>query len=190
MSTLSNVSDEDLVNLLRANDDNAMDEIFNRYWQKLFIISDKVLLDKEASKDIVQNVLISIWERRQTFMVNNLNAFLIQSVKYQISYYLRKDKFTERLAQKLESVFTVNNTEETIDYKDLKEKILESLEQVPSRCKEIFFLSRFENLSNQEIANKLQISIRTVETQISNALRFLRTDLDHSALVLFILLIC
>ncbi len=174
---LKSIPDKLLVNLLSEDNELALGEIFNRYWDKLFIMADKVLLDEEMAKDIVQEVFVRIWERRYTIKVKNLNAYLNQAVKYQIASYFRKGKFTERHKETFESIADAIGTEQIIEIKELNDAIVLSLDQVPDRCREIFLLSRYENLSNQEIADKLNLSIRTVETQISNALRHLRTNL-------------
>lgn len=179
---LKNISDEGLVNLLRDDNECALNEIFNRYWERLFWMAEKVLLDNDASKDIVQDIMVNIWERRHVVIISNLNAYLIQAVKYQIATYLRNGKLTDYHIQKVESTIFVNNTEDTINFNELKRTILNSLDQLPDRCSEIFYLSRFQGLNNKEIAQKLSISIRTVETQISRALKFLRVDLRTSLL--------
>ena len=174
---LKSIPDELLVNLLREDNELALGEIFNRYWEKLFKSADKVLLDEEMAKDIVQEVFVKIWERRYTIQVRNLNAYLTQAVKYQVASYLRKGKFTEKHKEILESIADDTSTEQIIEIKELKDAITKSLNQIPNRCREIFLLSRYEQLSNKEIAAKLNISIRTVETQISKALKHLRTSL-------------
>ena len=182
------ISDERLVDLLKKDDERALDEIFNRYWEMLFQMAYKVLYDENASKDVVQEILVNVWERRQVANINNLKAYLIQAVKHRIAVYLRNGKFTDRHWDKLESSVFVNYTEETINFNELERTILDSLDNLPDRCGEIFYLSRFQGLNNREIAEKLNLSIRTVETQISKALKFLRSEIKPSLLFLLVLL--
>ena len=171
------LSDEKLLTLLKKGNALAFDELFNRYWALLFKSADKLLLDEDAAKDVVQEIFVDLWKRRETLQVSNLKAYLLQAVKYQIVEQLRKGKFTERHEERLISLHFSNATEEMVMANELYESLERSLQGLPDRCYEIFLMSRFENLSNREIANRLNISIRTVETQISNALRYLRRTL-------------
>lgn len=183
-----NKSDEELFNLLKKDNGFALDELFNRYWEKLFKSADKLLFDEDAAKDVVQNVFVKLWENRNSVMVSNLYAYLLQATKYQVVSYLRKGKFTAQHEDELESLGSVNNTEQTINFNELNHVIIESLEQIPGRCREIFYLSRFEYLSNKEIADRLDISIRTVETQISKALKYIRETLETTWIVFLLFL--
>ena len=183
-----NKSDEELFNLLKKDNGFALDELFNRYWEKLFKSADKLLFDEDAAKDVVQNVFVKLWENRNSIMVSNLYAYLLQATKYQVVSYLRKGKFTAQHEDELESLGSVNNTEQTINFNELNHVIIESLEQIPGRCREIFYLSRFEYLSNKEIADRLDISIRTVETQISKALKYIRETLETTWIVFLLFL--
>lgn len=182
------LSDQELISELKDSNSEALDEIFNRYWERLFQSAKRLLIDKEVAKDVVQEVMISLWERRQELLIHNLNAFLIQAVKYQVAYHLRKGRFTEKHQEHLDNVCFVNTTEEALNFNELKTQVLHSLDVMPNKCRQIFYMSRFEYLSNQEIADNLGISIRTVETQISNALKLLRSELPIyiSSMALFV----
>ena len=183
-----NASDKDLFNLLREDNGLALDELFNRYWEKLFKSADKLLFDEDAAKDVVQDVFIKIWENRNSILITNLYAYLLQATKYQVISHLRRGKFTAQHEERLESLISENSTEQIINFKELNLAITESLEHVPNRCREIFYLSRFEYLSNKEIADRLDLSVRTVETQISKALKYLRETLETSWMALFLFL--
>ncbi|MEM9328391.1 MAG: RNA polymerase sigma-70 factor [Bacteroidota bacterium] len=181
-------SDAGLITLLKRDDARALDEIFERYWERLFNLADKVLEDESVSKDIVQEIFVSLWERRQELEINGLSAYLSQAVRYKVASHLRRGKWTDKHMERLESRVFVNQTEEALNFNDLEKTILTTLDHLPDRCQEIFYLSRFEGLSNSEIAQKLNLSIRTVETQISRALRFLRTEIKPSLLSFLLLL--
>lgn len=183
-----NTSDEHLFSLLRDDNKLAMDELFNRYWERLFKSADKLLFDEDAAKDVVQNVFVKIWENRNSILITNLYAYLLQATKYQVISHLRRGKFTAQHEEKLEFLTPENSTEQLINFKELNQAIVESLEHVPTRCREIFYLSRFECLSNKEIADRLDLSVRTVETQISKALKYLRETLETSGIVLLLFL--
>ena len=182
---LTKVADEELVTLVQKGDTYAFEELFNRYWEKLFISADKFLRDEEASKDMIQDIFIDLWERRTNLLISNLNAYLIQSVKYKIASYFRKEKYLEGHQTVIDSLKTSNSTEEWLKEKELNQAISDELKNIPDRCREIFYFSRFQHLSNKEIADRFGISVRTVETQISKALKHLRANLEISTLILF-----
>lgn len=187
LRNLKQVSDEKLAILLREDGGKVLDEIFDRYWEKLFRYANKIVMNEDAAKDVVQEVFVKLWERRQTLMVRNLNAYLIQATKYRIASHLRRQRLNERHEGVIESLVFVNSTEQLINLKELNETILASLKDAPHRSKEVFYLSRYEQLSNKEIATKLDISIRTVETHISKVLKHLRKNLKTSTLLLLLL---
>lgn len=183
-------SDKELLSFLKEDKETAFNEIFFRYWEKLFVSADKLLNDEDAAKDVVQNVFIKLWKNRSEIEITNLFAYLFQATKYQVISQLRRGKFSEWHEAKLEMLTAENDAAEIINSNELRQTILSTLEKVPARCREIFCLSRFNCLSNKEIANEMDISIRTVETQISKALKFLRENFDSSLwnILLFIFL--
>ena len=167
----------ELMARLRDGDKDVFNQIFNCYWERLFKMAYRVLLDENLAKDVVQEILMDLWDRRKKAQILDLNAYLVQAVKYKVAYHLRRGKFTQVHFEKMESLTLVNTTEETIHYNELERTILESIAHLPKRCREIFYLSRFKGLRNKEIAERLNVSIRTVETQISKALKQLRTEI-------------
>lgn len=174
---LKNVSDEKLVTLLTKNNEEAFEEIYDRYWEPLFSYTYNVLSNQAAAKDVVQNIFISIWERRDKLSVRNLYAYLLQSAKYQIASNLRKNRLDDRHLSELKFIGSVNTTDENIVFKESKKEILAHLENVPNRSRIVFYMSRFDCFTNQEIAETLGISIRTVETHISKVLKYLRKQM-------------
>lgn len=180
-------SDIDLVERLKKSQKEAFDIIFNRYWELLFTSANKVLHDENASKDAVQEVLIDLWSRRENSNIQNLKAYLIQAVKNKVASQLRNGRFTERHLKKIEHLAVENSTEEKLTYNELEQTIMASIDKLPSRCREIFYLSRIQGMKNQEIAERLNLSKRTVETQISKALRSLRIQLEPTLLSLITL---
>lgn len=184
-----NFSDQKLIEQVSKGNELAFDHFYNKYWDSLFISAYVILKDVEACKDIVQDVFLNIWERSNLNKIDNIEAYLHQSVKFKVLMALRKGKVSDRHLQTLQELIA-NTTEEQLDYEDLNETIESSIKSLPAKCQEVFRLSRIEHLSNNQIAERLSISVRTVETHISNALRQIRSNLDSSAasLILFILL--
>ncbi len=184
-----NFSDQKLIEQVSKGNELAFDHFYNKYWDSLFISAYVILKDVEACKDIVQDVFLNVWERSNLNKIDNIEAYLHQSVKFKVLMALRKGKVSDKHLQTLQELIA-NTTEEQLDYEDLNETIESSIKSLPAKCQEVFRLSRIEHLSNNQIAERLSISVRTVETHISNALRQIRSNLDSSAasLILFILL--
>lgn len=169
-----NLSEEQLLKLLSKQRESALKELYNRYWEVLHTHALRVLRDEKASEDVVQEVFIDLWEKRKFGDIENLSAYLYQAVKYKTLMALRKNRITERHLEVIKEFSPVQSYDRTLQIKELREEITHHLEHLPPRCREVFYKSRFEHLRNEEIAEQLNISKRTVETHISHALRYLR----------------
>lgn len=181
MKDYSKLSDAELTALLRHGDHFAFNEIHSRHFRSLFQSAYFVLKDRDACMDVVQEVLTWFWEHREQLELRSVKGYLLMAVKYQVANYLRSGKvratFFDRLAaQKLNHVFD----DDSLAVKELQEIILQFTNTLPDRCREVFQLSREQYLSNKEIAAKMGISEKTVEVQITNALKKLRGHLGKS----------
>lgn len=182
------VSDETLLQKLKAGHPCALKEIFDRHHQRLFRLAAGVLNDHEPAKDLVQEVFIDLWNRRHTSNVQILSHYLSRAIKFQVLKHLRNGKVQDRHLKSLQKVQFVNQTEDMLNFQELEVQVRKAVDVLPPRCKEVFFLSRYENLSHKEISERLRISPKTVEAQIGKALSILRSKLE--GIVLFIILIC
>lgn len=175
--------------LQQVSKDNrlAFNELFNRYWDDLYRAAFNVLNDNLAAEDAVQEVFVDLWSRRNVLEIENLPGFLHRAVRNQTAKHIRRIKFTIEHQETFDHVLSPLLADENLNLFDLKHQIDFSLEKLPPKCREVFRMSRFENLSNQEIAEIKKLSIRTVETHISNALRHLRFDLKDITFVIITL---
>lgn len=169
-----NLSEEQLLNLLSMQRESALKELYNRYWEALYIHALKVLGDEKASEDVVQEVFIDLWEKGKFGQIENLSAYLYKAVKYKTLMALRKNRITEKHLALLKEISPKQTDDRTLQVQELREEITNHLAHLPPRCQEVFYKSRFEHLRNEEIAEQLNISKRTVETHISHALRYLK----------------
>lgn len=165
----------------------AFANLYDRYWDTLFISAYKVLKDQEASKDIVQEVFISIWESETLDEIANVKAYLYQSVRYRVLMLIRKGKVRDKHLQTINSL-SENTTEEQINFEEMNQKIDSLIGELPDKCQQVFRMSRVDHLTNKEIAEKLNISIRTVETHISNGIKHLKTRMDSFMLIIWLLI--
>lgn len=172
------MSDEALVGMLKHDHEWAFKEIFTRYNLRLYQLAVGVLHDEALAKDLVQDVFIDVWNRRSSSDIKILSHYLVRAIKFQVLKQLRNGKVQEHHLQTIQKIQFVNQTEESLDFQEMDAAIKKIVSELPPRCKEIFILSRFENLSHKEISAQLNISCKTVEVQVGKALSVLRSKLN------------
>ncbi len=166
--------DDEFSNLLSENGENFLKHLFNKYYLELCRLSFKYVGRTDIAEDIVQDVFINIWNKRFTLhYIGNIKPCLITSVintsiNYIHSKYARQDILEESFIKDSSSVI---NQHDEIVTQELGEILKIAIEQLPDKCRTIFVLSRFSGHTYKEIAEKLDISIKTVEKQISIALK-------------------
>lgn len=166
--------------MLVNNDQDAFKHLYERYWFELYQCAFAMLKDQHAAKDILQDVFIWIWENRTTLNITYVKAYLKAAVRFKVANYIRSGNIREHLFDelaKLPSHSQAPTSDELIELKELRQVIHDSMLQLPQKCREVYRLSREEGLSNQEIAQRLGISVKTVEAQMTIALKRLRTRL-------------
>lgn len=154
-------------------------KIFEANYSPLCNYANKIIGNKAEAEDIVQNLFIQLYEKQSLINVNNPENYLIRSIKYKCIDYLRQKKYNIEIN---ESHFPELNTNE---YQELSEEDIEPLmhyfaAKLPPKTREVFLLSRFNELSYKEISTKLNISVKTVEAQMGRALRYLRELLKQN----------
>ena len=151
----------------------------------------KYVKDFETSEEIVQEAFLSLWEKRETIdMAQPVKAYLVTIIRNKCLNWLRDNKKFNTDILRFEE-YLPDNEYVTAD-KLVENEILKSIEnavkELPEKCREIFTLSRFGNLKYQEIADHLQISVKTVETQMSKALQHMRIKLKEFISIVILLL--
>lgn len=157
---------------LKESDPVVFKFIYSLYWEKLYNISFYYTRSEQDAEDIVQDVFISLWARREKLALTGpLENYLVRCTKYTAFFYLKiKYKKAEAFAG-AKQVFQSNETEEYIAYKDVQGYIQSVFESVSQKTRDIFYLSRFDGLTYVEISSMLDISVKTVEYHISLALK-------------------
>ncbi|MFA4869143.1 MAG: RNA polymerase sigma-70 factor [Pedobacter sp.] len=180
---LKSTTDEQLIELIRDYDSReAFDELYNRHWKYLFTASFNLLRDRDESMDICQIVFLWLWEHRNTINIKtNIRGYLYSSVKYKIANFIRSGKIRESFFDELKRVDTDTFQENELEVKELQIMIFDLVNDLPKKCKEVFQLSRNENLTHKQIADKLGISEKTVDDHILRALKKLKTPLNRLA---------
>lgn len=177
---------------MKSLDKAAFEELFKSYFTPLCSFAQKYVNDVDEAKDIVHNVFINLWNKREEIdMETSLKSYLFQGVYNRSLNFIRDHK---KLVQfdTPQSVAELNQYVESKDHLESNEaesRINNALDDLPEKCREIFLMNRFDGLKYREIAEKLNISIKTVETQMSRALKTLRERLSDMIILLIYLII-
>jgi RNA polymerase sigma-70 factor (family 1) len=184
-----NLPDSQLIDQLRSGDQNAFTAIYDRHCAALYRTALRILQDHELAKDVVQEAFISLFEKANENTIRNLQAYLYQVVKYQCFMQLRSGKISDKHLSQINTIIASNEVEEELHAKELQLVLDESIAALPEKCREVFYLSRFESLSNKKIAERLNISHKTVENQITKALKILHVSLDKLVTIAFVVML-
>lgn len=173
------LSDEELLIELSLNNTAAFDEIYKRYWSNMFTSAYNILREREDCMDVVQEIFVWLWEKREQVVIRSLKSYLLVAVKFKVANYLRNGKVRNSFFEQLKGIEHVENlVENDYEVNELAAIIADFTKGLPEKCREIFELSRYEHLSNKEIAERLGISVKTVENQISIAIKKLRGSMS------------
>lgn len=188
MNRYLHLPDAQLMMSLREGDNTAFTEIYNRYWKKLLAIAYHHSGDKTIAEEIVQEVFIGLWNRRQELYIDHGAAYLATAVRLAVfKQYAREKRRAEIKAAVTDPV--LSSWDEEKIYSRFQQQYIQGIvEQLPEKCRLVFRLSREEGLSIPEIAQKLGIAEKTAEAHLTKALRELRVKLNRPYLWAAILL--
>jgi len=183
--------EKDWLELLRKDDERGMQLIFERYYKYLVVTAYNIQDDDNRAKDIAQDVLFEFWKKRESLEITtSLKAYLRRAVLNKSIDEIRSRKrlvFDDKIMeQQMDTAEATTNV--SLEQQDLKHLITSAIESLPERCKLVFRLSRFEDMSHKEIAAQLNISTKTIENQITKALKQIRAQLaQYGKIVLLII---
>lgn len=183
-----NITDYELKTMLMHGSEVAFDEIYERYWKKLFNEAHKRLNDLGLSEEVVHDVFIDLWSKRETKEIGNLDAYLITAVRYQVFAIYNKRKTLPFFEEPLDHMaFSSDEADSECFQKELIEGIKFWLETQPEKRREIFRLRYLEDMSTKEIAETLSISQKTVQNQLNLSQESLRDSVSKFMLLIFML---
>jgi RNA polymerase sigma-70 factor (family 1) len=173
------LADHMLIRLLRADDETAFRQIYLKYWRVLFLNVLKKVRVSHIAEELVQNVFVSLWEKRKNLNIRELGPYLQTAVKYQAINYIKSSILHKSVTDSLAIDFPLNenNSASTLLTHELTQAIDLAIRHLPEKTQLIFRLSHMENRSNSEISKSLQISEKAVEYHITRSLRILRFQL-------------
>jgi len=171
--------------------ESAYEELFMTYYAQLVVFAQKILSDEDLSREMVQDVFVMFYEKREVLNIHtSLKSHLYQTVRNRCLNEIKRNQIRREhhsgifIDKKNQEAYLDDKMQET----ELEARIFSVVETLPRQCKRIFEMSRYEGIPNQEIAEKLQLSKRTVETQISKALKIMRKQLkDYVDVILIVI---
>lgn len=184
------LSDKDLLECLSKGDERAFAEIYTRYKTVLFLHARRMLNDDEQARDTVQEIFTTLWIKKSELLIStSLKSYLFSSVKHKILNVLVHQKHVEKHMQMMLDIYNAGSfsTDLLIHEKELVLQIESEIQALPARMREVFVLSRKEELSNREIAQRMNIAEETVKKQIVYALKILRSKIRLISLLLILL---
>jgi len=157
----------------------SFEKLFNHYCQPLINFSRRYVWDKQIAENIVQDIFVRVWTTRSNLDPSkSIKSYLFTSVKNESLKHLRHLDVEQRSVEKtVQSAIEENNPDRNLEQTELEENIQQAISELPEKCREIFSMSRFDNLKYAEIAEVLNISVKTVETQMGRALKKMRERL-------------
>lgn len=178
------ITEQYMLENLRNSNQGVFELIFNFYYSGLVVLADRIVKNTSVSEDIVQSVFLKLWETRETVEIRSLRSYFVQCVKNRCIDHIRNQQVRNKFNTQYPVTEIVLAEEDLWTKNELAHLLEVAIADLPPRCREVFWMSRYENQKITDIANKLNISKRTVETQISKALRILRVKLiDYISLI-------
>lgn len=173
--------------------EDRFDELFSKYYPKLMIYATR-FLDEENAEDIVQDVFLELWERRsQIEMGDYIVSFLYRSTYSKCLNFIKHDQIVKGYGENQAKLFELkmeyfqpdsNETMKRLESEEMRESINGAINELPEKCREVFCMSYLNEMKNKEIADFMDISLRTVEAHMYKALKYLRDRLKIIELII------
>jgi RNA polymerase sigma-70 factor (ECF subfamily) len=174
--------DNDTIGRIKKGDAAQFELLFRSSYISLVRYAKTLIKDHDTSEEIVQDLFFRLWKDREKLNIeSSLNGYLFRSVHNKCLHYVEHQKVVERHAEEMSyrPVTDQESPSDILNYKELQAKIAGILEKLPERCGQIFYMSRFEGLKYTEIAEKLSVSVKTVESNMGKALKEFRKELTE-----------
>mgnify|MGYP002777694934 CR=1 FL=1 len=185
------LSDQELVEAIRQGDERLFETMFRQHYAPLCRYAHPFTKDWDEAEEVVQAVFMTVWEKRDSLEITiSLKSYLYRAVHNRCLNRIRHAAVQAEYQQHAiyEGAQSFEAPAQTLMAAELSDRLREAIQKLPEQCRLAFTMSRFEELKYQEIADRLGISIKTVENQIGKALRILRTELaEYLPLLIWLL---
>lgn len=178
-------TDDFLLSRLQEHSLDAFNELYARYWERLYAMAYKRLGVKEIAEEIVQDCFIVLWEKRETIQVTSLSAYLSAIVKYSIFHYIAREKNIATRRKEATRETPETPLEEMVDNKLLLRLIEDWSDELPQKSRLIFQYNKLKDYSITQTAKALNIAPKTAEAHITRTLKHLRAWLQTISIFFF-----
>lgn len=174
-------TDKELLFLLKANGETGLNHIYNKYWKGLYLSAFSITRDEAQSQDIVQDVLLQLWIRKDEVEIDSLKSYLFTAVRNKVLTFINSANNRKVFLEpgELEKLSGMEDLNDLLYEQDFNYSLEAGIASLPERCREVFILSRRKYMSNKEIAIQMGISVKTVEAQMTIALKQLRISMGE-----------
>lgn len=181
MGNFKDYSDIELWKEIKVDNYQAFDELINRYWQPLYNNAFKRVASREVCEDLVQDVFLHIWQRREVLEIEFPGPYLQTAIRYKVYSYFSRNQPSKEFIELFENITdTANLADHQLKYKELKSLVRAWIDTLPEKRRKIFRLYIENNLSTKEIAAELHITQKTVQNQLNRSFGSLKNHLSGS----------
>jgi len=183
---MSKTSLEELFLLVKNSNEEAFDELYHRTWQKLYEIAFRRLRDEDTAKEIIQDLYIELWEKRERKVILDVDHYLCQAVRFKVIDQFRKEKkYVDELEFLVEEISDGSTADERYIQSELQLMVNTWLSRMPQKRRAIFLLRYHEDKTVKEIADLLGISTKTVQNQLLNTTNTLKHLIQKILFIFF-----
>jgi len=188
----STLTDYELLEAVRQNDKKAFEELFRRYWKKVYAMTYALVRSEKPTQEIVQDIFISLWDKRLTLSINHLPSYLYVTAKNRTLNYIASQITREKYWNYYKQFIPLqeNVTANAVEFNELMEALEDGIEQLPEKSKKVFRLNHLEGHSISEISNLLNLSEKAIRYHLTQSVKKLRLHLKDYILVTCLYLIC
>lgn len=175
---------------MAGGEERAFKALYKRYFHKLHEVTVLKIGDVQSAEEIVQDVFVSTWKQKQSLYPDNLDGYLFIALRNKIYSFIRKRLTEQRRLAHIDTdqvALPIHSGVPDVEIKELAATLNSYLDKLPPQCRTVFTLSRQQQLSNKEIAERLNISVKAVEQHITKALRILRGSLNEYEMLIILL---
>ena len=186
MTVFESYSDDELLAAIRDSDAQAFSEFLRRYWKKAYHITYSKVRSQAVTEEIVQDLFATLWDKRSSLSISNVYAFIFTCIKNKSINYI-ESQLVKKKYWDYYKVFIPQQEESTrreVEFNDLMKAVETCAETLPEKSRSVFRLSRLEGISNREIAQRLNLSEKSIEYHLTKSLKIMRLALRDFTMVM------
>lgn len=185
MKSLTRYSDEELIELIAEDDEQAFKALFERYWRTAYQVAAAKLRSREVAQELVDDLFVNFWQRRRDLQIRNFQRYLQVAVKYKVITYVNDQLAKDQRARDYQTTLPIQEEEtlRTVEYNDLLTAVQNGMKGLPEKTQEVFRLSKLEGRTVSEIADQLKVSEKAIEYHITRSRKELRLHLKDFLMI-------